>query len=158
DGTGKLRTQLIYGDVTAPELNLTQPDPAQLRRLSTNPANPWGPGTWDQTPQTMTGVWLGNTSTAPVTATVSGQFLGIMNPLDLDSGFDIKGQIVDNSFGHKSFEIFITNLKSFLNPNDPSGNAVPYLTPVVYTGASAGNPSPYVNILNYQTFKDPTQA
>jgi hypothetical protein len=157
DGTNNLRTQLIYGDMTPPELNLTQPDPAQLRRLSTNPANVWGPGTWDQTPQSMTGIWLGSTSTTPVTATVSGQFVGVMNPLDLDFGFDIKGQIVDNSFGHKTFEIFIKNLKSFLNPNDPSGNAVPYLNTVGYTGANPP-PSPYANILNYQTFKDTTQT
>jgi hypothetical protein len=158
DGSPHLRTQLIYGDITPPELNLTQPDPYQLRRLSTNAANPWGPGTWDQTPQTMTGVWLGSTSTTPVTATVTGQLVAVMNPLDLDFGFDMKGQVVDNSFGHRSFEVFIQNLKSYLNPNDPSavGSLVPYLTPVTYVGASAGSTSPYQNILNYQTFKDPT--
>lgn len=154
DGTGKARTQLIYGDVTPPDLNLTSPDKYQLRRLSTTTASPWAPGVRDSTPETMTGLWLGSTTTTPATAVVSGQFVGVMHPDDLDFGFDIKGMIVDNSFGHRDFEILISNLKSFLNPNDPSGNAVPFLTPVGYSGPSASNPSPYGNILNYQTFKD----
>ena len=42
-------------DITNPDLNLTSPDKSQLRRLTTA-ANPWTPGTWDATPQAMTGV------------------------------------------------------------------------------------------------------
>lgn len=156
DGTGNLRTQLIYGDITGPELKLTSPDKYQLRRLSTDPTNPWAPGTWDQSPQEMTGVYLGSTSSTPVTATVSGQFVAVMNPADLSFGFNMKGQIVDNSFGHKGFEVYISNLKPYLNPSDPSGNLVPYTTPVSYTGSSAANASPYATILDYQSFKDPT--
>ena len=57
-----MRTQLIYGDNTAPDLNLTAPDPFQLRRLTTA-ANPWTPGMWDSTTQTMLGVALGKAPT-----------------------------------------------------------------------------------------------
>src|SRR5262249_35321294 len=73
-------------------------------------------------------------------------------------GFDIKGQVVDNSFGHRSFEVFISNLKQYLNPNDPTspGAPVPYLTPPT-DGQGAPLPN-YANITNYQTFKDGTNA
>src|SRR5262245_48370503 len=157
DGTGKSRTQLIYGDITPPDLNLTAPDQFQLRRLTTA-ADPWTPGTWDSTSQTMMGVALGSTDLTPKAATVTGQFVAVMHPDDLSFGFDLKGQVVDNSFGHKSFEVFISNLKSYLNPNDPSapGSLVPYLTqPTDDTGAPLPN---YANITNYQTLKDGTNA
>ena len=48
DGTGNLRTVLIYGDITPPDLRLTAPDAYQVRRLTTS-ADPWTPGTWDST-------------------------------------------------------------------------------------------------------------
>ena len=151
------RTQLIYGDVAPPDLNLTSPDLYQLRRLSTVTAadgtvtSAWNPGPWDRSEQSMTGIFLGSTDAKPVKALVTGQLIGVMNPLDLDFGFDIKGVMVDNSFGHRSFELFITNLKAYLNQDDPSGNAVPFTTDVL----SAMTPSPYANVLSYQSFKDP---
>jgi hypothetical protein len=141
-----------------PELNLTSPDRYQLRRLSTNPDNPWAPGTWDQTPHSMTGVWLGGSSTTPVTTTVNGQFVTVMNPADLSFGFFMKGRIIDNSFGRKGFEVFISDLRRYLNPSDPSGNLVPYLTPVTYSDAPAGSASPYDNILDYDSFKGALQT
>jgi hypothetical protein len=158
DGTGNIRSQLIYGDTTRPELNLTSPDRYQLRRLSTDSDNPWAPGAWDQTPHTMTGVWLGGSSTTPVTATVSGQFVAVMNPADLSFGFAMKGRIIDNSFGHKSFDVFVNSLSKYLNPSDPSGNLVPYVTPVTYVDATAGSSSPYDEILNYESFKGALQT
>jgi hypothetical protein len=157
DGTGQMRTQLIYGDTIAPDLNLTAPDKYQLRRLTTA-ANPWTPGTWDSTPQIMTGVALGSSDLTPKTTTVTGQFVAVMHPDDLSFGFDIKGQVIDNSFGHKSFEVFISNLKQYLNPNDPSapGSLVPYITPP--TDGSGAPLANYANIANYQTFNDGTSA
>jgi len=108
----------------------------------------------------MTGVAVGGTTVG--TASVNGQFVAVMNPNDLDFGFDLKGQIVDNSFGHKTFELFIGNLKSYLT-KDANSNAVPYLTPPT---DDQGNPLPNYwdsttgssKILNYQSFKDPTQS
>src|SRR4030095_16057228 len=100
DGTPNMRTQLIYGDTIAPDLNLTSPDQYQLRRLTTA-ANPWTPGTWDATPTSMMGVGLGSTDMTPKVTTVTGQFVAVMNPNDLSFGFNLKGQTIDNSFGHK---------------------------------------------------------
>jgi hypothetical protein len=156
-GDGKLRTQLIYGDTIAPDLNLTTPDKYQLRRLTTS-ADPWTPGTWDAAPQAMLGVALGSTDLTPKVATVTGQFVAVMNPNDLSFGFALKGQVIDNSFGHKSFEVFIGNLKSYLNPNDPAspGQPVPYLTPPT---DDQGNALPnYAKISDYQSAKDGTGA
>jgi len=100
-----------------------------------------------------------------VTTTVTGQFVAVMHPDDLSFGFALKGQVVDNSFGHKSFEVFIGNLKKYLNPSDPSapvGSLVPYLTPPT---DDLGNPLPNyvntadkINIPNYQTAKDGTNS
>lgn len=157
DGTGKSRSQLIYGDSIAPDLNLTAPDKFQLRRLTTA-ANPWTPGTWDSTPQTMLGVALGSSDLTPKVGTVTGQFVAVMHPDDLSFGFDLKGQVVDNSFGHKSFEIFLSNLKQYLNPSDSAapGKLVPYLAQP--TDGSGGALPNYANITNYQTFKDGTNS
>jgi hypothetical protein len=76
----------------------------------------------------------------------------------LSFGFALKGQVIDNSFGHKSFEVFIGNLKSYLNPNDPAspGQPVPYLTPPT---DDQGNALPdYAKIADYQSAKDGTSA
>jgi hypothetical protein len=151
DGTPStnVRTQLIYGDILPPDLNATTPDQYALRRLSTNaasaPGGVWAPGHWDSTVVPMTGLWVGTTGTTPVTANVSGQFVAVMNPLDLDVGFQIKGNSVDNSFGHRSFDTTITGLTRYLNPN----GQVPFLTPVPYPGTT----NPYASIMNYATFK-----
>jgi len=155
DGTGKMRSQLIYGDTIAPDLNITSPDKYQIRRLS-NSNDPWAPGNWDVSPQAMTGVAVGSTDLTPKVATVTGQFVAVMNPDDLSFGFDLKGEVVDNSFGHKTFGLFIGNLKSYLNPNDPSGKAVPFLTsPTDDKGSSL---TKYSKITNYQTMKDGTKT
>lgn len=157
DGTGKMRTQLIYGDTIAPDLNLSSPNKDQLRRL-TNSTNPWKPGAWDSNPQAMIGVALGSTDRTPKVATVTGQFVAVMNPNDLSFGFALKGQVVDNSFGHKSFEVFIGNLNSYLNPNDPTapGKLVPYVTPPTDDqGAALPN---YANIANHNSFADGTNS
>ncbi len=155
DGTGNMRTQLIYGDTIAPDLNLTSPDKNQLRRLSTA-SNPWKPGTWESTPQAMMGVAVGSTDSTPKVTTVTGQFVAVMHPDDLSFGFDLKGEVVDNSFGHKTFGMFIGNLKSYLNPNDASHNLVPYITPPT---DGDGNAIPnYAKIANYKTMKDGTNS
>lgn len=161
DGSPTLRTQLIYGDTIAPDLVLNSPDQYQLRRLTTA-ANPWTPGAWDATPQAMVGIPLGSADNKPVTTTVTGQYVAVMNPNDLSFGFDLKGQTVDNSFGHKSFEVFISGLTKYLNPSDPSGSPVPYLTPPT---DDLGNPlanyvntADKINIPNYATAKDGTNS
>jgi hypothetical protein len=58
----------------------------------------------------------------------------------------------------RAFEVFISNLKSYLNPNDPSapGSLVPYLTPPTDDTFTA-LPN-YANIANYKTFKDGTNS
>ncbi len=151
DGTGNMRTQLIYGDTIAPDLNLTSPDTNQLRRL-TKATDPWKPGVWDSTPQKMTGVALGSADLNTKIGEVTGQFVAVMNPDDLSFGFSLKGHVVDNSFGHKSFEVFISNLKSYLNPD---GN-VPFLTsPTDDAGNALAN---YGKIANYQSSKDGSNA
>lgn len=157
DGTGGMRTQLIYGDTIAPDLNLTSTNKDQLRRL-TNSTNPWKPGTWDSNPQTMIGVALGSADQTPKVATVTGQFVAVMNPNDLSFGFALNGHVVDNSFGHKSFEVFIGNLNSYLNTNDPTapGKLVPYVTPPTDDQGEA-LPS-YANIANHQSFADGTNS
>ncbi len=147
--TTNVRTQMIYGDVLPPDLNATTPDRYALRRLTTNaatvPGGVWAPGHWDGSVVPMTGLWVGTNGTTPVTANVSGQFVGVMNPLDLDVGFQIKGTSVDNSYGHRSFDTTITGLTRYLDPN---GN-VPFLTTVPYPGTT----NPYANTMNYATFK-----
>ncbi len=153
DGTGNMRTQLIYGDTIAPDLNITSPDKVQVRRLSTQ-SDPWKAGTWDSGSQTMMGVAVGSTDTTPKIATVTGQFVAVMHPDDLSFGFNLKGEVVDNSFGHKSFGMFIGNLTSYLNPKDPSGKVVPFLTqPTDGDGKAIAN---YAKIANYQSMKDAT--
>ena len=82
DTTGKPRTLMVYGDVQAPDLNLTTPDVFQLRRQTTDSngvVNGFNNGTWTK------------------------NFVGVMNPNDLDIGFFVKGQIVDNSFGARMY-------------------------------------------------------
>lgn len=154
DGTGNMRTQLIYGDTIAPDLTITSPDKSQLRRLTTADDH-WKPGKWDATAQTMKGVAVGSTDSTPKTTVVSGQFVGVMNPDDLSFGFDLKGEVVDNSFGQKSFGMFIGNLKSYLNPADPS-KPVPFVTsPTDGDGKELTN---YSKITNYQSFKDGTNS
>ncbi len=54
DGTGAMRSLLVYGDVTGPDLNLSSADSAQLRRLNDTAgaaADPWKPGHWSAAPQ-----------------------------------------------------------------------------------------------------------
>ena len=160
DSTGKMRSQLIYGDTQTPDLNLTSPDKNQLRRLTTvtpTKTNPWTPGTWDAAAQSIVGVPLGSTNMNPTVATVTGQFVAVMNPDDLSFGFSLKGQVVDNSFGHKSFDVFIGNLTSYLNTKD-TANKVPFLTPPVdqiENGVALPN---YSKIANYQSSKDGTNS
>ena len=154
DGTGNMRTQLIYGDTIAPDLTISSPDKNQLRRLTTADDH-WKPGKWDAIPQTMKGVALGSTDSTPKTTVVTGQFVGVMHPDDLSFGFDLKGQVVDNSFGHKSFGMFVGNLKSYLNPADPS-KPVPFVTsPTDGDGKELAN---YSKITNYQSFNDGTNS
>ena len=160
EGTGTMRTQLIYGDRQSPDLNLTSPDKNQLRRLTTDPTNPWGPGKWDASSQTMTGISLGDAKAQVVTVPVTGQFVAVMNPDDLSFGFSLKGQVVDNSFGHKSFEVFISNLKSFLySTKDANGNPIllPSTEAVTTTPTDPSGTSStaaYSKIANYQSAKD----
>ena len=102
----------------------------------------------------MMGVAVGSTDTTPKIATVTGQFVAVMHPDDLSFGFNLKGEVVDNSFGHKSFGMFIGNLTSYLNPKDPSGKVVPFLTqPTDGDGKAIVN---YAKIANYQSMKDAT--
>ena len=66
-------------------------------------------------------------------------------------------RVVDNSFGHKSFDVFIGNLTSYLNTKD-TANKVPFLTPPVdqiENGVALPN---YSKIANYQSSKDGTNS
>ena len=88
DGTGKSRTIMVYGDVQGPDLYLTTPDPYQLRRQTTDATgvvNGFNNGIWTK------------------------NFVAVMNPNDLDIGFYVKGQSIDNSYGSK---LFTTTFKS----------------------------------------------
>lgn len=88
DSSGKTRTLLVYGDTATPDLNLTTPDPYQLRRQTTDTTgavNGFDNGTWTK------------------------NFVGVMNPNDLDIGFFVKGMIVDNSFGARTYNNTFTS-------------------------------------------------
>lgn len=85
DSSGKPRTLLVYGDTSSPDLNLTTPDPYQLRRQTTDAVNGYDNGTWTK------------------------NFVAVMNPNDLDIGFYIKGKIVDNSFGARTYSNTFTS-------------------------------------------------
>jgi len=155
DGTGALRTLLIYGDVAAPDINLTGPDSSQLRRLADpagTAADPWQPGRWNAAPQKMLGVAVGSTDQTPKVAEVTGQLVAVMHPNDLSFGFSLKGRLVDNSFGSRPFDMFIGNLTSYLNPKD----RLPFLTA---PSDDAGNPlANYARISDYASFKAGTNA
>ncbi len=155
DGTGAMRSLLIYGDVTGPDLNLSGADTSQLRRLNDTAgaaADPWKPGHWSAAPQKMVGVALGAGGQPAKVAEVTGQFVAVMNPNDLSFGFSLKGKLVDNSFGSRPFDMFIGNLTSYLDPKE----RLPLL------GAptdDAGNPLPaYAKIADYASFKAGTNA
>jgi len=88
DASGKARSVMVYGDTQGPDLNLTTPDPYQLRRQTTD-VNGAVNG-YDN------GVWTKN-------------FVGVMNPNDLDIGFYVKGMVVDNSWGARSYNNTFTS-------------------------------------------------
>lgn len=78
DNTGANRTLLVYGDITNPNINVTSPDPYQLRRATvdaTGQSNGYNNGLW------------------------TNQFVAVMHTNDLDVGFAISGMMIDNSFG-----------------------------------------------------------
>ena len=88
DSSGKARTLLVYGDTATPDLNLTTPDPYQLRRQTTDTTgavNGFDQGTWTK------------------------NFVGVMNPNDLDIGFFVKGMVVDNSWGARTYSNTFTS-------------------------------------------------
>jgi hypothetical protein len=88
DSSGKARSLMVYGDTQGPDLNLTTPDPYQLRRQTTD-ANGVVNGY-------NNGVWTKN-------------FVGVMHPNDLDIGFFVKGMVVDNSWGARSYNNTFTS-------------------------------------------------
>lgn len=155
DGTGAMRSLLVYGDVTGPDLNLSGADSAQVRRLNDSAgaaADPWRPGHWSAAPQKMLGVAVGAGDQPAKVAEVTGQFVAVMNPDDLSFGYSLKGRLVDNSFGSRHFDMFIGNLTSYLDPKD----RLPLLgTPT----DDAGNPLPaYSRIADYASFKAGTNV
>lgn len=88
DSSDKPRTVMVYGDQESPDLNLTTPDPYQLRRQTTDAngvANGYNNGTWTK------------------------NFVGVMNPNDLDIGFFVKGMVVDNSWGARTYSNTFTS-------------------------------------------------
>jgi hypothetical protein len=88
DSSGKARSLMVYGDTQGPDLNLTTPDPYRLRRQTTD-ANGVVNGY-------NNGVWTKN-------------FVGVMHPNDLDIGFFVKGMVVDNSWGARSYNNTFTS-------------------------------------------------
>ena len=154
DGTGAMRSLLVYGDATPPDLNLSGADSSQLRRLSdaAGATDPWKPGHWAATPQKMTGVAIGAGDQPAKVAEVTGQFVAMMHPNDLSFGFSLKGRLVDNSFGSRKFDMFIGNLGSYLDPQ----------TRLPLLGAptdDAGEPlASYARIADYASFKAGTAA